>query len=321
MDLLKRYLTAVRFWLPAKQQDDIIAELSEDLRSQSEDREAALGRNLTPAEWETLLKERGHPLVVASGYLPQRYLIGPVLFPVYVFVLKLATLWCLIPSIAVWLGIAIFAPSGSALHASFWNALWPALVTAGVVTFIFSILERYQSEWLGKWSPNTLPPVRDTRRIPRGSTLFELVVNAMFTGWTIEAIAAPALIDSPGLRIAFTSAGREVLSGLVLLAIGLIVLSAVNLVRPYWTRTRRSVRSGIYFLTALLFALSLRVQPLLDIAGSEVTAPISRIIDQTVTGVIMGGVAVSIFLGMVELVYALSRDIRSVPVTQVMTSI
>lgn len=213
MDLLKRYLNAVRFWLPAKQQDDIVAELSEDLRSQAEDRETALGRSLTQAEWGTLLKERGHPLVVANGYLPQRYLIGPVLFPVYVFVLKLATLWCLIPSISVWLGLTIFAPAGSPLRASFWNALWPALITAGVVTFLFSIVERYQSAWLLKWSPSTLPPVRDTRRIPRGSTLFELVVNAVFTGWTIEAIAAPALIDIPGLRIAFTTAGREVLWG------------------------------------------------------------------------------------------------------------
>jgi hypothetical protein len=46
MDLLNRYLHAVGFWLPNVQQEDIIAEFGEDLRSQIEEREAALGHPL-----------------------------------------------------------------------------------------------------------------------------------------------------------------------------------------------------------------------------------------------------------------------------------
>jgi len=42
MDLLHRYLQAVGFWLPAKQKHDIIAELSGDLHSQIDEKEAAL---------------------------------------------------------------------------------------------------------------------------------------------------------------------------------------------------------------------------------------------------------------------------------------
>jgi len=34
MELLERYLQAVKFWLPNEQKQDTIAELSEDLRSQ-----------------------------------------------------------------------------------------------------------------------------------------------------------------------------------------------------------------------------------------------------------------------------------------------
>ena len=44
MELLDRYLQAVRFWLPKAQQNDIIAELGDDIRSQIEDKESALGR-------------------------------------------------------------------------------------------------------------------------------------------------------------------------------------------------------------------------------------------------------------------------------------
>ena len=75
MELLNRYLDAVRFWLPKAQQEDIIAELGEDLRSQIEDREAQLGHPLDEDGLAVILKQRGNPRLVASRYLPQRSLI------------------------------------------------------------------------------------------------------------------------------------------------------------------------------------------------------------------------------------------------------
>ncbi len=86
MDLLDRYLQAVKFWLPKEQKQDIIAELSEDLREQVEDREAKLGRKLNESEVAEILKHRGRPVVVANQFRSQQHLIGPVLFPIYLFV-------------------------------------------------------------------------------------------------------------------------------------------------------------------------------------------------------------------------------------------
>lgn len=43
MQLIERYIQAVKFWLPKAQQDDIAAELHANLLSQAEDREAELG--------------------------------------------------------------------------------------------------------------------------------------------------------------------------------------------------------------------------------------------------------------------------------------
>src|ERR1700686_3233741 len=65
MELLDRYLQAVRFWLPRAQQNDIIAELGDDIRSQIEDRESALGRPLNEDEQVALLQQTGHPMRVA----------------------------------------------------------------------------------------------------------------------------------------------------------------------------------------------------------------------------------------------------------------
>ena len=66
-DLIARYLSAVGFWLPRAQRQDILAELSADIQSQIEDREASLGRSLTLPELEELLRQRGAPILVANA--------------------------------------------------------------------------------------------------------------------------------------------------------------------------------------------------------------------------------------------------------------
>src|SRR5260370_19372267 len=111
MELLDRYLEAIEFWLPKRQRQDIIAELSEDLRSQIEEKETELGRKLEDAEVETILKRCGSPLVVASRYRRQQYLIGPTLFPIYRFVLGVLVLGCVVPPFLIWLGFLVAAPT------------------------------------------------------------------------------------------------------------------------------------------------------------------------------------------------------------------
>ncbi len=109
MELLDRYLKAVKFWLPSEQKQDIIAELSEDIRSQIEDKESELGRPLNDAEVEAILKKGGPPILVAQRYLPQRYLIGPALFPMYWFVLRLGWLLFFGPWLILGISVNLFA--------------------------------------------------------------------------------------------------------------------------------------------------------------------------------------------------------------------
>jgi len=52
MELLDRYLEAVRKHLPWKRQDDLLAELRANLEEQLEDKESALGRPMTGEEAE-----------------------------------------------------------------------------------------------------------------------------------------------------------------------------------------------------------------------------------------------------------------------------
>ncbi|MGO8735743.1 MAG: HAAS signaling domain-containing protein, partial [Terriglobia bacterium] len=76
MELVDRYLQEVRFWLPKAQQEDIVAELSEDIQSQIEEKEAGLGRKLNEAEVEGILQRWGNPMLLAERYQPHKQLIG-----------------------------------------------------------------------------------------------------------------------------------------------------------------------------------------------------------------------------------------------------
>src|ERR1700683_2599670 len=165
MDLMERYLHAVKVWLPGAQQDDILAELSEDLNSQIEDRETELGRKLNADEVAAILKRRGRPIVVASVYGPRQSLIGPAWFPAYCFVLKLV-LGIMVPVMALIVTPALYfsSPNPNAALLNMLRGLpGAALTTFGIITLIFVCLERFQfhaqGETLEDWDPRKLPPV------------------------------------------------------------------------------------------------------------------------------------------------------------------
>ena len=74
MELIERYLQAVKFALPQAQQDDIIKELRDNILSQVEDKEAELGRPLAGSEQVELLKKinRNNILLNSSAILDQK---------------------------------------------------------------------------------------------------------------------------------------------------------------------------------------------------------------------------------------------------------
>ena len=88
MDMLDRYLAAVAALLPKEQREDIVAELRDTLLNQMEDKEAQAGRPLDAKEREAVLKAFGHPIAVAGRFGPTTALIGPELYPFYVFAVK-----------------------------------------------------------------------------------------------------------------------------------------------------------------------------------------------------------------------------------------
>jgi len=256
MELLDRYLQAVRFWLPKAQQNDIIAELGDDIRSQIEDKESALGRPIHEDEMVALLQQTGHPMRVAARYQPQQSLIGPTLFPIYKFVLKLVTLFYLIPWVLVWIGMVAFDPSYRASNPLLtvlggWGSLFTtAFINIGIVTLAFALVERLQSsvKWPGKWDPRKLPAVpkpkdKNKGRVSRVESVFELVFNFFFlAGWLavpqlarqIFASAGNILAPAPALHVWYWPALVPVVINMA--------QQLTNLFRPQWTWLRPAAR-------------------------------------------------------------------------------
>jgi hypothetical protein len=222
MELLDRYLQAVKRHLPWQRQDDIIAELRANLEAQLEDKEAALGRPLTKEEAEEWLKQIGPPIQVAARYQRQQYLIGPAIFPTYSFILKLVLAWStVLYAIAKVVEIAAKGLGGEALLgvALHLPGMW--LTGAAIVTLIFAVIELTGAKYPGKlhafgpmtgsmtgpmtapWSPLDLPPAGtgdpDWAK-PRSFTraLLEVLAGCLFLAYVLLVPHYPFLLFGPG---------------------------------------------------------------------------------------------------------------------------
>jgi hypothetical protein len=241
-ELLDRYLHAVSFWLPKKQQADIIAELSEDLRSQVEDKEAELRRPLDDDETMAILKRCGSPILVASRYRPQTSLIGPVLFPIYEFVLKLVLLWVLVPVFILIVGPALILSAADHAGAFFTTirTLWTTLfMTAAVITLVFAALERTGTKLHleDRWDKRSLPQLPKQPQLPSTThTIFELVFALLGIVWLLAVPHYPFLLFGPAAAFLQPAPLWNTFYGpLVVLAFLSLARHGIQVARPQWT--------------------------------------------------------------------------------------
>ena len=83
MKLIDRYVREIGRKLPQKSRSDIEKEIRSALEDMLEDRSKKESRAVDEEMTVQVLKEYGKPEKVAASYLPERYLIGPQLFPTF----------------------------------------------------------------------------------------------------------------------------------------------------------------------------------------------------------------------------------------------
>lgn len=239
MDLIERYLQAVKGYLPEDQQNDIVAELKDGLLSQVEDREAELGRKMNADEYAAIIKQSGHPMLVASRFQSQQYLVSPAMFPFWWASMKI-TLLVVGLVYVVLAGVSMITnskPIQTLLQST--NGFFDtALFYAAVVTLVFWLFERNQVRFgfLENWNPTKLAPVAPRSSISRGETMFDLVFEVIFVLWWVGLISFATQFPHHGKSVPFamSTAWDPYWWTILIVSISGIGLSVVNLISPTW---------------------------------------------------------------------------------------
>ncbi len=249
MDLIDRYLQAVRVALPKSQRDDIVKELSDSILSQVEEREASLGRPLTEDEVAELLLKMGKPAVLASRYRDQMGLIGPTVLPIYWKVLQAALGIALL--VQVFASIVTVA-SGHSFAASIEPLFrYPgiALTVFAWVTISFAALHFFGAKLQvsEKWDPRKLPAVvKGERRKSRTEAITSLVVGALASVWWLYGLRHTFWVFGPGVFfMTFGPVWMRLYPIFVLLAVAEVLRHTLQIVKPHATRVHKAVDLAI----------------------------------------------------------------------------
>jgi len=243
-DLMERYLAAVERRLPKEQAKDIVAELREAISSKLEAKEAALGQAAATDDVATVLKEFGHPVVVAARYTGREYLIGPELYPWFWPAQRRA----IGIAVAVMVTIAAIGALDSAKPVSaFLNGLgdiWGvALWTFAITTAVFVVMEHTAAPakiGVG-WNPKTLP--QDNVREPKSlfESAFTLVFDIIFILWWVRWVDFPNRLPGQGqasVELHFSGAWEAVYTPILILALMSAAVHLGDIFHPAWSRLR-----------------------------------------------------------------------------------
>ena len=277
-DLVERYLHAVKFWLPKAQQADIIAEVGEDLLSQIEEREAALGHKLDEDEVAAILKKRGSPMDVASRYLPDQRLMNPALLPVYRLVLKIVLCWVYVPLFAfLFLGPALSGgrPWEALVRCGveYWRA---AFMTVGMVTFAFALLDRYQVKFrpARDWNPRKLPRVPAAQETATRWNHLAGAILGVFAAafWSYLMWQRSEFSFAGGTKLILSPVWKQLYWPIVGLTLASAFFDLLSSLYPRWTRVRSGARIGIDACLLVIVAALIKAGNLVEIAGSNLSA-------------------------------------------------
>ncbi|QLQ13753.1 MAG: hypothetical protein HZY74_11445 [Brevundimonas sp.] len=222
-DIIERYLAAVAAQLPLDQREDITDELRDLILSRIEAKEETLARAATDSEKEDILRDLGHPLVVAARYRKgPDSLIGPELFPYWLFGMKAGLI---ILAVAFALSLVLRTLTGSEhLGQSMGQALQgyfgAALTLTGMLTLIGAVMEHQniRPRWLTHWRVSDLgafnftdpaawnvtlgqgeeaasksPRAKVRSSWPGSEHVFGLLFSGLFVMWWLGLIHFPGL--------------------------------------------------------------------------------------------------------------------------------
>ena len=296
MDLIDRYLHAVRDYLPRGSHDDIVRELGDDIRAQAADREEELGRPLTADDQAELLKGLGHPMVLAAKYRGSQQLISPVVYPYYLLGLKISIGIALLVQVAIAIAMVASGQPGGPIIGRLASFPFTGLVTLfGWITLAFAALDvhvrQIASRTAGSWDPHTLtePPRERGPKYAALTTGIELWFSTVFFVWWLAIPQHPWLVFGPAASfLAMAPAWRVVHLPLAALWFISLVVRWTLLFRPDLKSVRSWFEIGASIAGLIVGVYLLRADAIVTVAPGltpgQHAADIGRIVHAVDTG-------------------------------------
>jgi hypothetical protein len=186
MNTIDRYISEVGRFLPRKSRADIQVEIRSSIEDMLEDRGKKYGRPIDEEMTTDVLKEFGSPKKVAASYLPEKYLIGPRIYPLFILVLQIVL--TVIGAVAlVRLGFELNQAAPGIdnqlklIGQTVLESLSGALQALGNIVLVFVILERFLPDLKmdedEDWDPRELRDVSEPDQV----RLWEPIIAIVFT--------------------------------------------------------------------------------------------------------------------------------------------
>ena len=341
MEMLDRYINEVVKNLPRRQRSDIGSEIRSTLEDMLEERSQEAGKPVDAAMLAEVLRSYGSPASVASTYKAERYLVGPQLYPLFSFVVKivLAVLGVL-ALVGLGIGLAGGEPEVArilkAIGSSIANFYSVALGALGNIVLVFAILERVLPDkekraadpFDEKWEPQDLmkAPAPDAVSLwePVLAILFSFIALVIFNFYPQILSYTPSLNDFGSRPLVFfpilSDAFFRLLPWLNLQWVLQIGLNMLLLRRRRWSAGARLVYVGIEVLGIGILIAMLRGPSLLNLSP-EALAAWPTVMDgiKQLTGflntIIRVVLYVAVFGSVIEVIKSLSRLVtRPLPV-------
>ncbi len=188
MNLIDTYVSEVGRHLPQKSRADIEAEMRSVLEDMLDERSIKAGKPADDEMFFDLLKEYGAPEKVAASYLPERHLIGPQLFPLFMLVVKIVfSVLGIMALIGFGIAVATTGVTSQAflelLGKSILQAVGGAIQVFGNIVLVFAILQRVlpaselKDEESREWEPRSLLKITPPDRVGIPRPVFEILLN------------------------------------------------------------------------------------------------------------------------------------------------
>ncbi len=319
--LIDSYVEEVGSQLPLRQRGDIQTEIRSLLEDTLEDRLNESGGEADVEMVAGLLEEFGSPKKMAVQYAPDRYLVGPKLFSLFLLVLKIAfSVITVLGLIGAGIGLAQAATlaEGVEIFVQHMIDLAGTLMTIfGNIVIVFAILERVlpESEKDDEdWDPRKMERVPDQDKIGRVEVIIGMVfatIGIIVFNFYPQIIRGISFSDGQMQTFQILDANfLRFIPWLTALWAMEILFSVILLWRRVWEPTTRWVRAGIDVLEMVFLAVLIFGGPLIATSPEALAAwPSENLVPLAETGLRIA-LGIALVMDGVSLIETLVKQIK-----------